>query len=218
MMATSVLSSELQELVQNELLWDPEVTSSSIGVTSKDGVVTLSGFVPSYAERMAAERAALRVYGTRGVANDLTVKLAGDRIDPDIAKDAVDALKFNLSVPKTVKVAVRDAHVTLEGTCEWWFQRNAAENAVRHLAGVKGVNNFITIKPRVSPEMVKAKIEAALRRSAELDAKDVNVVAVGGKVTLSGHVRSYAERLEAERAAWAAPGVTTVENDIFITP
>ena len=217
-MATSVLSSELQELVQNELLWDPEVTSSSIGVTSKDGVVTLSGFVPSYAERMAAERAALRVYGTRGVANDLTVKLAGDRIDPDIAKDAVDALKFNLSVPKTVKVAVRDAHVTLEGTCEWWFQRNAAENAVRHLAGVKGVNNFITIKPRVSPEMVKAKIEAALRRSAELDAKDVNVVAVGGKVTLSGHVRSYAERLEAERAAWAAPGVTTVENDIFITP
>src|ERR1017187_3599451 len=217
-MATSVLSSELQERVQNELVWDPEVTSNNIGVTSKDGVVALSGFVPTYAEKMAAERATLRVSGTRAVANDLVVKPFGDRIDPDVARDAVDALKYNISVPKTVKVAVRDGFVTLEGTCERWFQRNAAETAVRHVAGVKGLNNFITIKPSVSPEMIKVKIEAALRRSAELDAKHVTVDAVGGNVMLSGRVRAYAERLEAERAAWAAPGVTTVENDIAITP
>ena len=217
-MSSSVLSSHLQELVQQELMWDPEVTSNTIGVTSMDGVVSLTGFVPTYAERMAAERAALRVQGTRGVANDLTVKLLSDRIDPDIAKDAVAAMRHNLSVPTTIKVAVHNGYVKLEGTCEWWFQRNAAENAVRYLPGVKGISNFITIKPRVSPDMVKLKIDAALKRSAELDAKHIHVAATGGTVTLTGKVQSYAERSEAERAAWAAPGVSTVDNEIVVTP
>jgi osmotically-inducible protein OsmY len=217
-MAMSIPSSELQERVQNELVWDPEVTSDNIGVTSHDGAVTLSGFVSTYAQRTAAERAALRVYGTRAVANDLAVKPLVGRIDPEIAADAVAALKYNLSVPKSVQVSVHDGYIVLEGVCEWWFQRNAAEAAVRYLPGVKGVTNMITIKPRVSPQMVKDKIEAALRRSAELDAKHVMVTAIGGTVTLSGKVRSYAERVEAERAAWAAPGVSTVENNVLVTP
>jgi osmotically-inducible protein OsmY len=217
-MAMSALSSELQERVQNELVWDPEVTSENIGVTSHDGAVTLSGFVPTYAQRTAAERAAFRVYGTRAVANDLVVKPLDHRIDPEIAGDTVAALKYNLSVPKSIQVSVHDGYLTLEGKCEWWFQRNAAENAVRYLPGVKGVTNMITIKPRVSPQMVKDKIEAALRRSAELDAKHVAVTAIGGTVTLSGHVRSYAERVEAERAAWAAPGVSVVENHVQVAP
>ena len=217
-MSTSVISSELQERVKNELVWDPEITSSNIGVTSTDGVVTLSGFVSSYAERLAAEQAAFRVRGTRGVANDLAVKLVGDRIDPDIAKDAVAALKFNLSIPSTIKVAVRNGHVTLEGSCDWWFQRNAAAKAVSHLAGVTGVSNFVVVKPHVSPALVREKIEAALRRNAIVDSKHIHVLADGSKITLTGKVKSYAERREAERAAWAAPGVTDLVNDVVVAP
>lgn len=217
-MATSVISSELQERVTNELVWDPEITSSNIGVTSNDGVVTLSGFVSSYAERIAAEQAALRVRGARGVANDLQVRLTGDRIDPDIAKDAVAAMKFNLSIPSTVKVSVTKGHVTLEGSCDWWFQRDAAAKAVSHLPGVTGVSNFIVVKPRVSAQLVREKIEAALRRSAILDSKHIRVTAIGPKITLTGTVKSYAERREAERAAWAAPGVAEVVNDVIVMP
>ncbi|TAK13696.1 MAG: BON domain-containing protein, partial [Acidobacteria bacterium] len=161
-MSLTVVSTELQERVKNELTWDPQVTSPNIGVTSNDGTVMLSGFVTSYAERMAAEQAALRVRGTRGVANELVVRLTGERIDPDIAQDAVRALKFNLSVPASVKVAVHNGHLTLEGTCEWKYQRDAAEKAVRMLPGVRGVSNYIAVSPKVSPELVKDKIEDAL--------------------------------------------------------
>ena len=132
---------ELQERIERELAWDPEVTADHVGVTVKDGVVGLNGFVPTYAERMATERAALRVQGTRAVANDLAVKLSTQRIDPDIATAAANALRHNLSVPASVKVTVRDGYLTLEGTCEWWFQRNAAEQTVRYMPGVKGVTN-----------------------------------------------------------------------------
>jgi len=217
-MSTTVISSELQERVTNELVWDPQVTSSNIGVTSHEGVVTLSGFVNSYSERMAAEEAALRVFGTRGVANELVVRLAGERIDPDVAKDAVHALSFNLSVPRTIKVTVRNGHVTLEGSCEWNFQRRAAENAVSQIAGVKGVTNFVVVKPHLSAGVVRDKIEAALRRSAIVDSKNIRVTTSGGKVILSGRVPFYSERREAERAAWAAPGVTDVVNDVIVAP
>jgi osmotically-inducible protein OsmY len=217
-MATSVISSELQERVTNELVWDPQVTSSNIGVTSNDGVVTLNGFVNSYAERLAAEEAALRVQGTRGVANELIVRLAGERIDPDIAKDAVHALSFNLSVPKCIKITVRNGHVTLDGSCEWQFQRRAAENAVQHIPGVKGVTNYVVVKPHLSAALVREKIEAALRRNAIIDSKNIRVLTSGSKVTLSGRVPSYAERREAEHAAWAAPGVSEVVNDVIVEP
>jgi osmotically-inducible protein OsmY len=217
-MATTVISSELQERVTNELVWDPQVTSSNIGVTSNDGVVTLNGFVNSYAERLAAEEAALRVQGTRGVANELIVRLAGDRIDPDIAKDAVHALSFNQSVPKSIKVTVRNGHLTLDGSCEWQFQRRAAENAVQHIPGVKGVTNYVVVKPHLSAALVREKIEAALRRNAIIDSKNIRVLTSGSKVTLSGRVPSYAERREAEHAAWAAPGVSEVVNDVIVEP
>jgi osmotically-inducible protein OsmY len=217
-MATTVISSELKERVLNELVWDPQITSSNIGVTSNDGVVQLSGFVNSYAERIAAEEAALRVQGARGVANELVVRLAGDRIDPDIAKDAVHALSFNLSVPKTIKVTVRNGHLTLEGSCEWHFQRRAAEAAVSHLPGVRGVSNYVIVKPHLSAGSVREKIEAALRRSAIVDSKHIRVTTLGSKVTLSGRVSSHAERREAEHAAWAAPGVSEVVNDVTVEP
>jgi osmotically-inducible protein OsmY len=215
-MSTSALSNSLQELVQKELMWDPQVTSNTIGVTSKGGAVTLTGFVTSYAEKTAAERAALRVLGTTAVANDLVVRLDRERIDPDIAKEAADALDLNLHVPATVKATVHNGYVTLEGTCEWHFQRAAAEHTVEHLAGVRGVTNHVTITPHVSGGVVKARIEDALTRSAQVDARAVTVAATGSTVRLGGTVRSHAERLEAERAAWAAPGVTTVENWIAV--
>lgn len=217
-MSTAAMSSNLQELVQNELVWDPQVTAPTIGVTSKDGAVTLTGYVPSYTEKIAAERAALRVQGTRAVANDIIVRLDSERIDPDIAKDASEALKFNLSVPKTVKAVVHNGYVTLEGTCEWYYQREAAESAVAHLRGVKGVTNALTVKPRASASVVKSHIEDALKRSAEIDARHVNVAATGNTVVLSGRVKSYAERMEAARAAWASPGVMGVDNRIEVTP
>jgi len=215
-MASSTRSSALQDLVESELGWDPQVTWAHIGVTTHDGVVTLSGFVPSFAERLAAEHAALRVRGTRAVANELVVKLLMDRIDPEIAKDAADALRLNASVPATVKLTVSSGFVTLEGSCEWWFQRKAAEDAVRHVPGIRGVDNDIIIAPRVSSSAVRANIEDALRRSAEVDARQVEIRTIGNRVVLGGTVRSHAERAEAARAAWAAPGVTAVENDIDV--
>ena len=212
---------ELQRDVLNELEWEPSVNAAHIGVSVKDGVVTLSGHVPSYAERYGAELAARRVYGVRAVANELEVKLPGDskRTDEDIAMDAVRALQSNLHVPRdAVKVTVRDGWVTLEGEVEWQYQRDAAENAVRYLPGVVGISNLIAVKPRVTPAEIKAKIEEALKRSAEMDARRVAVDVRDGAVVLEGSVRSWAERAEAERAAWAAPGVRRVEDHIVVAP
>jgi len=205
--------------VLDELEWEPSVDAAEIGVTVRDGVVTLTGAVKSYAEKMTAERVTKRVVGVKAIANDIEVRLRGtaERNDSDIARAAVDALKWKTLVPDDrIKVLVTKGWVTLEGDLDWQYQRDAAFEAVHHLVGVKGVNNLLAVKPRASATEVKSRIEAAFRRSAELDAQKVRVETRDGKVTLRGEVQSWSERQEAERTAWSAPGVTEVENLIAI--
>jgi osmotically-inducible protein OsmY len=213
--------SELKRDVENELKWEPSVNEAHIGVTVKDGVVALTGHVPFYGEKYAAEKAAKRVYGVKAVADELDVKIPGSakRTDEDIAQACVNALKTNYSVPdENVKILVRDGWVTLEGQVEWQYQREAAMTAVRYLTGVRGVYNKITLKTQVTPKDVKDRIVAAFHRHADIDARRIDVEAHEGKVVLHGNVQSWAEKEEAQHAAWAAPGVTAVENQITVTP
>jgi len=185
----------------------------------KDGVVSLTGFVHSYWEKDAAERAAKRVYGVKGIANDIEVKLSSSRSDPEIASDAVHELESHISIPAgKIKPTVKSGWVTLEGTVDWQFQKNLAEYEVKKLKGVMGVTNNTQLKPSVTPSEVEKKIEDALKRNAQLDARRITVAVSGSKVDLYGSVHSWAEKSEAEHAAWSAPGATTVENHMIIFP
>jgi len=214
---------EIKRDVEDELRWEPNVDPTDTAVAVKNGVVTLTGFVRSYAEKFAAERAVKRVTGVVGVANDLEVRLpqTDERPDPEIAREVVANLKIWLpSSWEHIKAVVKNGWVTLEGEVEWNYQRDYAERAVRCIKGVKGVSNLIRLQPRLEPKPVeiKQKIEEAFRRSALVDANRITVETHGGDVVLRGTVRSWAEREEAERAAWLAPGVTRVDNRIAVSP
>jgi len=212
---------EIERDVKAELEWDPDLDATDIAVSVKKGVVTLTGFVKSYLDKYEAEAAVKRVAGVVGVANDLEVRVphVDERPDPEIARDAVAAIKSQLPVSsQNIKVIVNNGWVTLEGNVEWQYQKNTAENAVRRLKGVRGVINAIAVKPQVQPSDIKRKIQEAFKRNAELDANRITVETNGSEVVLKGTVRSWIEREEAERVAWSAPGVTKVEDHIVVAP
>jgi len=213
--------SEIREDVINELQWDPQITEpEAIGVAVQDGAVTLTGHVSSYAQRLAAARAAERVYGVKAVANDLTVKLSGaPRDDSDIARAIAHVLEWNVQVPEgKVHARVSDGWVTLDGEVEYSYQRHEVERMVRNVKGVVGVTDLITVKPPVSPEKVQAVIEDAFKREAEIDARHIRVEVSDHTAKLYGHVHSLHEAAAARAAAAAAPGVATVESHLLVSP
>jgi osmotically-inducible protein OsmY len=210
----------LKELVEEELEWEPSIDATDIGVGVEDGVVTLMGYVSSFTQKMAAERAASRVKCVRAIAQELEVRFAGMDTEADdrIAKRALDVLNWDVAIPnEAIKVMVQNGHVTLSGQLEWRYQANRARDKIEGLPGVKAVSNLIQIKPKVSGEDVKEKIEQALKRDAELEAKTIRVSVMNGKVTLEGNVHTWHDREVAEQAAWAAPGVRDVVDRIRIS-
>jgi len=210
---------ELQRDVIDELAWEPGVDAAEIGVSVNGGIVILNGNVKSLTQKWTAERAAQRVEGVRAVTDELVVQLPGEsqHSDVEIARAAANALDWNTAVPRDrINILVKHGCVTLEGNVEYRFQRDAAEGAIRNLSGVQAVLNLIVVKPRVSAPDVKYQIYRALECAAQVESKNIAVEAIGGKVILRGNARTWAERDEVERAAWAAPGVSEVENDIRI--
>jgi osmotically-inducible protein OsmY len=220
---TTRTDEQMQRDVLEEMSWDARIQPNEIGVVVKDGVVTLTGWVDSYAKKWAAERAAHRVRGVVAVANDIEVRRpsSAERTDSDIAAAAARALEWDAFVPvEKLDVTVSRGWVTLRGEVEWQYQKTSAERAVRRLSGVRGVTNLIMVRPRVEPkpEELKKRIEEALVRSVETDADQISITVEGDKVILKGRVRSWMERQEAERVAWSAPGVTSVDNRIAVSP
>ncbi|HKZ80984.1 MAG TPA: BON domain-containing protein [Pyrinomonadaceae bacterium] len=216
---SNITDTDLRDRVERQLDWEPQITSTDIGVAAEEGVVTLTGFVNNYAEKLAIERATLRTYGVSAVANEIQVKPLLQKTDTDIASAALHALQARVDVPdEKIKLTVKDGWIALEGNVDWYYQKNAAEFAVKYLSGVKGITDNILVKPQVSTIEVKDKIEDALKRNAEVDARRISVEANEGRVTLRGNVHSWFEKDEAETAAWAAPGVTQVTNQIAVVP
>ena len=213
------LDSDVRRDVEDELRSDPDIDATDIAVAVKDGSVMLTGFVRSFRQRRGAEQHVKRVAGVVGIANNIEVRLPiiHRRPDPEIARDAVEAIKRDLPLSwDKIKAIVEDGWITLEGEVEWHYQRERAEEAVQGLRSIRGITNKIEVRPRVQPMEIKRKIDQALRRSAELDASRISVEASGSEIILRGAVRSWAEREEAERAAWSAPGVSKMDNRIRI--
>jgi osmotically-inducible protein OsmY len=212
--------SDIKRDVEEELQWDPEIDATDIAVSVKNGVVSLTGYSHSYADKVEAETITKRVAGVHGVANDIELRVSSfdERSDPEIARDAVAAIKSQLPTSwESIKVVVKAGSVSLEGEVEWNYSRELAESAVRRIRGAKSVTNMIKLKSKVAPRDVKNRIVAAFHRSAQVDANRITVEANGGEVVLKGTVRTWAEREEAQRAAWAAPAVTNVDNRISVT-
>ena len=211
----TMTDSELRGAIQDELRWEPSIDDREISVSVEDGVATLRGTVGNFFEKWEAGSRAIRIHGVRALANDIEVQLPGDRRrgDTDMARAAAEALAWDVSMPPDrVKVTVSDGWIALDGEVDWGYQKWAAEASIRRLIGVRGVTNGVTVKPKVVPTDIKARIEAALCRNAAVDAHRIQVEVEGGRVTLRGNVWAWTERDEAERSAWAAHGVTSVEN------
>jgi osmotically-inducible protein OsmY len=220
-MSTATLTNkdlQVRDAVMQQLEWDPALDASGIGVTARGGAVTLTGSINTYAAKLAAERAAKRVYGVRAVANDLEVKLAVGRTDADIAADAATMLRLHHEVPDSVQAAVHHGHVTLTGTADWHYQRVQAEKAVRYIRGVRHVIDRITVVPRVVGKDLRRRIAQALYRNAALDAKGIDVTVTGSVAHLKGTATTWLQRDTAERAAYDAPGITFVDNQVVVDP
>ena len=210
----------LKNAVEAELVWVPSVDDAHIGVTAENGIVTLSGHVPTYAQKLAVEKAVKRIKGVRGLAEELEVRLVASfgNDDDEVAKRVANILDWGVSVPKdSVKVQVTKGVVTLSGEVDWQFERSGAERGVRLLNGVRGLINQITVKPHVMTQDVKRRIESALERQADVEVSNIHVTVDGTNVRLDGKVKAWAERDAIERAAWSAPGVRTVEDNVTIT-
>ena len=206
----------IQDAVMRQLDWDPHVDAAAVGVTAKDHSVTLTGYVDTYSGKLAAERAAKRVPGVRAVANDIQVRLKLARTEADIAADAARALELHTAIPDSVQAAVHDGHVTLTGTVDWLFQKRDAEQAVRHIRGLRGVFNHITVVPRAGERDLRRRIVQSLHANADIDARHIKVAIAGGRATLTGTVRTWLQHNAVERAVADAPGVTDVDNCLVI--
>ncbi len=218
-MVTAILiepDTRVRDAVMRQLVWDPEVDASSIGVMAANGTVTLSGFSDTYSGKLAAERAAKRVRGVRAVANDVEVRLRLDRADADIAWDAARALQLRHVIPETVQAVVHRGHLTLTGKVEWLYQKDIAEESVRHIRGIRSVVNHITAAPSAAVRDVRSCIVKALHQNADLDARRLTVTVSGGTATLTGTVGTWLQRDAAERATAGAPGIAHVDNRIVV--
>jgi osmotically-inducible protein OsmY len=206
----------IQEAVLQQLDWDPQVDAAAVGVTAKDHSVTLTGYVDTYAGKLAAERAAKRVHGVRAVANDIEVRLKLARTDSDLAADAARALELRTSIPDTVQAAVHNAHVTLTGKVDWLYQKRQAEKAVRHIVGLRGVLNHIIVVPRGAERDLRRRVVQSMHANADIDARHIKVTVSGGVARLTGTVRTWLQRTAIEHAVADAPGVTEVENCLLV--